>query len=213
MSAAVPPPPPQPPASSSPAGSYPATLGFDLPEKVARWRVIGNIILAIPQLIVLYALRIVAEVLAVVAWILGVFTGKVPEGILGPIAMYIRYSNRVTAYALFLTEDYPPFTFATAFDEPGDYPPVANSFVPALEGRNRLTIFFRLILAIPQAIVLGVLGFVAFFAIVIGWFAVLFTGSWPTGPRNFVLGVLRWNNRFSAYTCLLTDEYPPFNMS
>jgi hypothetical protein len=93
------------------AGSYPpATFTFDPPEKIARWRVIGNIILAIPHFIVIYALNIVAELLALVAWILGVFTGKVPEGILGIIAMYIRYSTRVGVFAGFLTEEYPPFT-------------------------------------------------------------------------------------------------------
>jgi hypothetical protein len=67
--------------------SYPATFTFDPPETIARWRVIGNIILAIPHLIIAYVLNIVAEVLAFVAWILGVFTGKVPESILGVIAM------------------------------------------------------------------------------------------------------------------------------
>ena len=68
--------------------AYPATFTFDPPETIARWRVIGNVILAIPHFIIAYVLNIVAEVLAFVAWILGVFTGKVPEGILGVIAMY-----------------------------------------------------------------------------------------------------------------------------
>ena len=56
------------PASSSATAlasdpSYPVTVGFDAPFEVARWRVIGNYILAIPHLIVLYVLLIVAELI------------------------------------------------------------------------------------------------------------------------------------------------------
>jgi hypothetical protein len=193
------------------AGAYPATFTFDPPESIARWRVIGNIILAIPHFIVAYVLNIVAEVLAFVAWILGVFTGKVPEGILTLIAMYIRYSTRVSVYASFLKEEYPPFTFATTFEDPGDDPRVRVDFAAETEGRNRLTIFFRLLLAIPHIIVIVLIGFVAFFVYLIAWFAVLFTGKWPVGLRNFVVGLTRWNMRLNAYMYLLTDTYPPFS--
>ena len=199
----------QPPTPT--AGAYPATFTFDPPETIARWRVIGNIILAIPHFIIAYVLNIVAEVLAFVAWILGVFTGKVPEGILGVIAMYVRYSTRVSIYASFLKEEYPPFTFATTLADPGDDPRVRVDFVPETEGRNRLTIFFRIILAIPHIIVLALISIVAFFVYVIAWFAVLFTGKWPTGLRNFVVGLTRWTTRLNAYMYLLTDKYPPFS--
>lgn len=205
MSAATPPP------AAPAAGAYPATFTFDPPETIARWRVIGNFILAIPHFIVAYVLNFVAEILAFVAWILGIFTGKVPEGILGIIAMYIRYNTRVSVYASFLKEEYPPFTFATTFADPGDDPRIRVDFVPETEGRNRLTIFFRLLLAIPHIIVLALIGIVAFFVYVIAWFAVLFTGKWPVGLRNFVVGLTRWSMRLNAYMYLLTDEYPPFS--
>lgn len=208
MSAATPPPPPPTPPAG---GSYPATFELDPPASIARWRVIGNLVLAIPHFIVLYALNFVAELLAFVAWILGVFTGKVPEGILGIIAMYIRYSTRVSVYAGFLTEEYPPFTFATTSVDPGDYPRVNVGFVPETEGRNRLTVFFRIILAIPHLIVLGLISIVAFFAYVAAFFAVLFTGKWPVGLRTFIVGLLRWSTRLNAYMYLLTDKYPPFS--
>ena len=200
--------------SAEVAPAYPAaTFTFDPPEKIARWRVIGNLILAIPHFIVLYALNIVAQVLAVVAWILGVFTGKVPEGILGVIAMYIRYSTRVSVYAGFLKEEYPPFSFATSFTDPGDDPRVRIDFVAQTEGRNRLTIFFRILMAIPHLLALFVVGFVAFFVYVIAWFAVLFTGKWPTGLRDFIVGITRWQTRLNAYMYLLTDEFPPFGFN
>ena len=83
--------------------------------------------------------------------------------------------------------------------DPGDYPPVRTQVAPELEGRNRLTVAFRFILVIPQYIVLFVLGVVAFFATIGGFFAVLFTGKWPLGLQEFVLGVIRWSTRVTAY--------------
>lgn len=213
MSAATPPPPPPPPAAPPASGDYPATFSFDPPEKIARWRIIGNIILAIPQFIVMYALGIVAEVLAVVSWILGVITGKIPEGILSVIAMCLRYNARVMTFALFLKEEYPPFSFNTSFADPGDDPRVKVDFTPDLGKRNRLTIFFRILLAIPQFIVLIFVAIAFEVVVFIAWFAVLFIGHWPVGLQNFVIGFQRWSVRLNAYTYLLTDKYPPFSMS
>ncbi|KAA1395658.1 DUF4389 domain-containing protein [Aeromicrobium ginsengisoli] len=193
------------------AGGYPATFTFDPPDTIARWRVIGNIVLAIPHLIIAYVLGIVAEILAFVAWILGVFTAKVPEGILGVIAMCLRYNTRTQVYASFLKEEYPPFSFATTLADPGDDPRVRVDYQSETEGRNRLTIFFRLLLAIPHFVVLVFLGLAAFVVYLIAWFAVLFTGKWPTGLRNFVIGLTRWTTRLNAYMYLLTDAYPPFS--
>ena len=63
---------------------------------------------------------------------------------------------------------------------------------------------------IPQFIVLAVLGLAGFVAALIAFFAVLFTGHWPDGLRDFVVKVMRWSLRVQAYFLLLTDEYPPF---
>ena len=52
---------------------------------------------------------------------------------------------------------------------------------------------------------------VAIFVYIIGWFAVLFTGAWPVGLRNFIVGLTRWTTRLNAYMYLLTDKYPPFS--
>lgn len=89
-----------------------------------------------------------------------------------------------------------PVTFAA--DNPG-------------EGRNRLTVFFRLIIAIPWLIVGGLYGLVAFFAAVGAWFSIVFTGAYPEGLYNFVAGYVRFLGRFYGYLYLMTDEYPPFN--
>jgi hypothetical protein len=79
-----------------------------------------------------------------------------------------------------------------------------------LEQRNRLTAFFRLILAIPLAIWLYLYAIVAFLAIVIAWFAIVITGRYPRGLYEFVAGFTRFITRFMAYAALLCDPYPSF---
>jgi hypothetical protein len=69
-------------------------------------------------------------------------------------------------------------------------------------------------LAIPHYIALFFLGIAALVAVVIAWFAILFTGRYPRGLFGFVEGVLRWQNRVVAYAVtLVTDEYPPFRLA
>ena len=79
--------------------------------------------------------------------------------------------------------------------------------------QNRWTVAFRVILAIPQFIVLYVLFIVFLFVMVIGWFAALFTGRLPEWAHTFLGGVIRWYTRVSAYVFLLTDSYPPFSLA
>src|SRR6476620_7307709 len=68
------------------------------------------------------------------------------------------------------------------------------------------------LLAIPHYIVLSLPGIAAVVVVVIGFFAVLFTGKWPEGMRDFVVGYARWYTRVYAYILFLTDEYPPFSL-
>jgi Domain of unknown function (DUF4389) len=194
------------------AHPYPATFRVDHPERITNWRPLVQWLLAIPHYIVLYALGIVSDVVAIIAWFAIVITGKLPEGLAGIQHLYIRYANRTYSYAAFLREEYPPFTFGTTAQDPGDYPGVRTDFTPQLEDRNRLTVAFRFILVIPHLIVLAVLGIAAWVAVIIGVFVVLFTGQWAAGLRDFVVGVFRWSTRVSAYFLLLTDEYPPFSL-
>jgi hypothetical protein len=70
------------------------------------------------------------------------------------------------------------------------------------------------LLAIPHYVILIILWLFALVAIVVAWFAILITGRYPRGLFNYVVGLLRWSIRVSAYMYLLvTDEYPPFGMS
>ena len=205
-----PPPPPPPPPAPPVSGGYPVSFTFDTPEKIARWRPLLHWLLAIPHFIVLYVLGIVAGILVIIAWFAGVFAGKIPDGLQKPIAMYVRYNTRVSTYMFFLREEYPPFSFDSTFADPGDDARVRLDVVPAVEGRSRLTIFFRYFMIIPHMIVLFVLFLAAYVVLVLGFFAVLILGRWPAGLGAFMIGLIRWSTRVNAYTYLLTDEYPPF---
>jgi hypothetical protein len=190
--------------------SYPATLGFDPPERVANWRPLVNWFLAIPHYVILYGLRLFSQVVGVISWFVILFTGALPESFANVQAMYFRYEARTSLFAAFMEEEYPPFAFTMTSNDAGEDPRVRVDFMPELENRNRLTVAFRLILAIPQIIVLFALLIASAVVTFIALFAVLFTGRWPEGMRNFVINVTRWYLRVSAYTALLTDAYPPF---
>lgn len=81
------------------------------------------------------------------------------------------------------------------------------------ERRSRLTTFFRLLLAIPHAILLYLYGLAASVLVIVAWFAIVLTGRYPRGLYDFVAGFVRYATRFLAYTVLLCDPYPPFNGS
>src|SRR5689334_7739030 len=88
--------------------------------------------------------------------------------------------------------------------------PISYEADPALEGRNRLTTFFRYIVAIPWLIVAYVYGIVAEIVAIIAWFAIVFTGKYPQGLYDFNAGYLRMTSRTNSFLYLLTDEFPPF---
>jgi hypothetical protein len=85
-------------------------------------------------------------------------------------------------------------------------------FEPPPSPRNRLTCAVRLIMVIPQFIVLFLVDIVLFFAAIAGWFAAVVTGRLPAGLREFSSGVVRWHARVGGYLFFLTDVYPPFSL-
>ncbi len=191
---------------------YPATFEFTRDEKISRWRVIGNWILAIPHFIVLYVLGTFSSVLDVFSWFAIVFTGRLPKGIADANCMLIRYGARVTTYVDLMRSAYPPMDFTASAEDNGADPAVVVNFSPKLEDRNRLSVFFRFIPLIVVAVVAIFWYFLSFFVWILGFFAVLITGRWPEGPANFMIGVNRFGVRTSAYGALLTDEFPPLGL-
>ena len=180
-------------------------------EPIARWRPFVHIFMAIPQLIVLYALQILAGVMVLIAFFAVLFTKRWPATMLGLWVMYERYSIRVSSFILLMRESYPPFEFPQQLDEPGDDPPVHYSLAEPGE-LNRFSPLYQWFLAIPHYIVLGILGIGALLVYIVGWFIVLFTGRWPEGMAQFIVSVIRWNARVSAYANFATNQYPPFSL-
>jgi hypothetical protein len=118
-----------------------------------------------------------------------------------------RFSSRVALYGALLDDRYPSTDEAQSLRLEVPYPDVPNEL-------NRLLPLVKWFLAIPHYIVLFFLGIAAVVCIVIAWFAILFTGRYPRGLFDFVVGVGRWGVRVSAYAFLLvTDRYPPFSLS
>lgn len=191
--------------------SYPVTAGLDAPLKIARWRVIGNYIMAIPHFIVLYVLIVVAGLASIVAWFAILFTGRMPRGIGGFVAGVHRYQWRVVSFMLFLREPYPSFGIPSGYADPGG-DPAWLQITPA-ERYSRLAVFFRGILFIPQYLFAIVLGIAFYVAWIVAFFAVLFTGRWPEGLRKFMVGVMFWSIRVAAWYQLLANPYPPFSIS
>jgi hypothetical protein len=196
-----------------PPGGEPTTVAWNLPDKVANWRVVGNPVMAIPHLVVASVLRTVAEVVAVISWFAIVFTGKLPVGLANFQCMYLRYEGRAYTFAGFLYEQYPPFAFAAQPADPADFAPIRIDLAPQLEDRNRLTVGFRIILAIPLIIVYAIYAIGAIVVWIIAFFAVLFTGTWPEGMRSFIKKVYQFGLRVETYLYLLTDTYPSFSLS
>lgn len=191
--------------------TYPADLRLDADPEIANWRPLVHWLLAIPHLAIASALQQVGKVVAVISWFIIVFTGTLPAGLAHFQCLVIRYSARAYSHALWLREDYPRFEFAMTGSDPGG-DPIRVDLAPALTDRNRLTVGLRFIWVIPAALFAAVLALAAWIVAVIGFFAVLFTGRWPDGLRDFLVGCGRYFVRVSAYADLLTDEYPPFSL-
>jgi hypothetical protein len=119
----------------------------------------------------------------------------------------LRFSNRIGAYLALMDDRYPSTDEQQAVVLDFPYPDVARDL-------NRWLPLVKWLLAIPHYILLAFLWIFAIVAVIVAWFATLFTGRYPRGLFDFVLGVFRWTNRVVAYAFLLvTDRYPPFQLA
>ena len=145
----------------------------------------------------------VALVLAIISWFTIVITGTHVIGIRQFTTFYLRWRVRAIAYLFLLQDQYPPF---------GDdaYPASCTVTDPA-GPRDRLGVGLRLLLAIPHFVVLFFLVCAWWITTIVAWFAIVLTGSYPSGLYDFGFGLLRWLIRVEAYALLLVDDYPPFS--
>lgn len=118
----------------------------------------------------------------------------------------LRFSNRVGVYLALMDDRYPSTDDHQAVHLEYPYPDVERDL-------NRWLPLVKWLLAIPHCIVLVFLWLAALVAVIIAWFAILITGTYPRGLFDFVEGVFRWSNRVTAYAVtLVTDQYLPFRL-
>lgn len=118
-----------------------------------------------------------------------------------------RFGNRVGVDLALMDDRYPSTDEHQSVHL--DYP-----YPDATRELNRWLTLVKWLLAIPHIIVLIFLDIAAIVVFIGAWFAIQITGEYPRGMFDFVQGVIRWHNRISAYAlALVTDQYPPFNLS
>ena len=207
-------------------GSYPARLDIDYPDRLDRLTTFFRIIWVIPILIILTLVTatgnetVVTETgetvsrsgggiaggLFLATMLMIVFRERYPRWWFDFARELARFSSRVGAYLALLTDRYPSTEEEQSVHLDIDYPNVEQEL-------NRWLPLVKWLLAIPHYLVLAVLFVGAIVAVVIAWFAILFTGRYPRGLFDYVVGVGRWSLRVQAYAFLLvTDRYPPFSL-
>ena len=214
--------------TAQPAASvYPARLEVDYPEQHDRVTTLFRVFLFIPIAIVSGVLTAGAtqtvyersgEVvrhtsggitvgLFVATTLMIVFRQRYPRWWFDFALEMTRFGTRVCAYLALLTDQYPSTVEEQNVHIQLDYPEVVRDL-------NRGLPLVKWLLAIPHFVVLVVLFVGAVFAVIIAWFAILFTGRYPRGLFDYVVGVGRWGLRVQAYaTLLVTDRYPPFSLT
>ena len=211
--------------SGTQASAYPVQLSVEYPDRdLDRGTTAFRLIWAIPILILVATIqgdprqvgrhrdmaRSVAlsgtALLFVPPLLMILFRQKYPRWWFDWNLELMRFVNRVCVYIGLMDDRYPSTDEQQSVLLEFPYPDAKN-------GLNRWLPIVKWALAIPHFIVLFFLSIGAFFAVVVAWFAILFTGRYPRGLFDFVLGVLRWWNRVIAYAfVLVTDEYPPFRL-
>lgn len=170
-----------------------------------RLTVFFRLILAIPLFLWLTLWGVIALLAAVVNWFATLVAGRSPEGLHGFLATFLRFTTHVRAYALLIADPYPGFT-----GREGSYP--IDLEVAPPEDQSRLTVFFRVILAIPALLLTNILSNLSQLLAVFSWFIALVMGRVPEGLRNFAALALRFETQTYAYLLLLTQRYPSLNV-
>ncbi len=203
--------------------AYPVSLSIDYPDRnLNRLTSFFRLFTAIPIFIIIWLLvggsspwggggwswqYTVAGLVFPPIVLMLLFRQKYPKWWFDWNVALTKFCTRFAAYIDLLTDEYPSTDEDQAVHIEIPYPDAKTEL-------NRWLPLVKWFLAIPHYIVLIFLGIAAIVSIVIAWFAILFTGRYPKGLFDFVVGVFRWCLRVVAYAFLLTtDRYPPYSLS
>ncbi len=189
----------------------PLQLEFQADRHITRWRPLVQWLLAIPHLMIAWALRSLRQVLTLISLFTVVFAKRIPRPIFDAIVMTYRYEWRAMSYAFFMHQDYPPFDFDLSSDDDG-LEPHTSLRLTYPEHLERWKPLYKCFLGIPHYVVLVGLAITAGLGLVAGFFAVLVAGQYPEGIRTFLVSAYRYALRVEAYVGFLTDRYPPFSL-
>jgi hypothetical protein len=208
-------------------GTYPARLDGYLDPALGRWRWLIKWLLVVPHVFVLALLWLVVSVLTVLAGVAILFTGRYPRSIFEFNEGVMRWTWRVSFYALsaFGTDRYPPFSLTSDPSYPADF----HVDYPERLSRGLVLVKWWL-LALPHYLIVaifaggwgfgswngawrvagsgGLIALLALIAVVI----LAASGRYPKQIFDFVMGMNRWCYRVLAYVALMRDEYPPFRL-
>ena len=188
--------------TSSSTNDYPASLNIDY-EGSGRNRltVFFRIITLVPIVLVLTGLQTL--LFPVILMVL--FRQKYPRWWFDFNLEVTKFTTRVSAYWMLLTDNYPSTDEEQSTHLTLEYPDSGQL--------NRWMPLFKWILALPHYIVLAFLVTISAILVMVGWVIILFTGKLPQGIHNYIVGVNRWSLRVQAYAFLLTtDKSPPFSL-
>jgi hypothetical protein len=184
--------------------THPIHLVVDDDLRRSRLTVFFRILLVIPHLLFLLLWGIAAYVVWIVNWFATLFMGRSPDGLHDFLARFLRYMCRVQAYYHLLGNPFPQFGSG------GTY--AVDVEIAPPERQNRLTVFFRYLLAIPALILNYFLNAVFNIVAIFAWFVCLVTGRMPEGLRNFGVFVLKYQLQTMGYLMLVTPRYPSLNV-
>jgi hypothetical protein len=203
---------------------YPVDVTIAPSTPQNRWKVAFRIVLAIPAALIggalvsgsarTYGINYgygLAVAAAFLGWFVALAQARLPRGLRDAIAYGLSYSAQLDAYLFLLTDIYPDSNPRTAL---ADLPvrgwhPIDLEVSAGLE-RSRLTVFFRLLLAIPHLIWLVLWGIVVYVAAIANWVSVLVSGESPDALHRFLAAYLRYQTHVYAYLFLIADPYPEF---
>ncbi len=204
MEAATPAPPPPPPPPEAAGGAYSVQLDAERADHLNRFLPLIKWLLALPHWIVLFFLFIGAAVAILISFFATIITGRWPRGLFNFVVGVLRWTNRVYAYTLLLTDRYPPFSL----DDDDSYPLRVDIDYPEHVDRWRPLVSWLLIL--PYAIVASLLMQLAYIVAFISVFVILFTAKLPEGLFNLIVNPMRWQLRAGTYHVWMATKYPPF---
>jgi uncharacterized protein DUF4389 len=209
---------------------YPIDVEIDPPERQNRWTVGFRLVLAVPALLLGAAITgsvvnpfglVLVQlgqngigllgVAAFLGWFVGVARGRMPRGLRDLVAYGLSYGAQLWAYLLLLTDRYPSSDPLTAIGPlPTREDPVHLVAVEDDLRRSRLTVFFRLLLALPHLVWLTLWGVVALLAAIVNWLATLISGISPQFLHRFLAAYLRYQVHVIAYLYLIGNLFPGF---